>query len=414
MKKNAPTVMVLWHANPNPFAPPLLSSNQITGVLDEHSAQEFNYGAQKFSFPRGEFDLEGLLKEKNIDRPDFLFVCLDSTTPYFARNIKNVCVNSFLCLGDSHHLNQPITRLINYASSEIFAGQIFTNNVRHAHWFKHRCEAEQYFEPALFALNLRSHVNASSNPFNENKKTPVFYGQMGQFHPRRARIMPNLLQKKLVRHISGSQELLSTELQQSMACINVTLNSDLNSRVFEIAQTGCLQIVDQLSIFNGHGSVLIPGHNCLTFQTEAELQEQLSDFKYLAEIGTILGANLKHEFDQYWGIERIKERLSASVWGDSVKFNSAPKQTVRFNSSNLNAPFENRLFVYENLLELHRTNESISIYTDSNHSHEYKQDLIDLPRLKFPEKDIFLEDSESLRIYIKENNSKTPELFFVS
>lgn len=406
--------MVLWHANPNPFAPPLLSTNQITGVLDEHSTQEFNYGTQKFSFPRGEFDLEALLKEKNIDKPDYLFVCLDSTTPYIARNIKNVCENSFLCLGDSHHLPQPITRLINYASNEKFGGHIFTNNVRHAHWFKHRCDADQYFEPALFALNLGSNLDDNLRPINHSKETPVFYGQMGQFHPRRGRIMPNLLQKNLVRHISGSREQLSTQMKQSMACINVTLNSDLNSRVFEIAQTGCLQIVDQLSIFNGHGSVLIPGHNCLTFQTEAELHEVLSDVNYLKQIGTVLGANLKHEFDQYWGIERIKDRLSASVLSDSVKLNPTPKETARFNNSNKNADFENRLLVYENLLELHRSNERISIYIDSNHSHEYIQDLIDLPRLEFPEKDIFLEDSKSLRIYIKENNLKTPELFFVS
>jgi hypothetical protein len=414
MKNNAPTVMVLWHANPNPFAPPLLSTNQITGVLDEHSIQEFNYGTEKFSFPRGEFDLEALLKEKKIDRPDYLFVCLDSTTPYFARNIKNVCENSFLCLGDSHHLPQPITRLINYASSERFGGHIFTNNVRHAHWFKHRCDAEQYFEPALFALDLGSHVNESLKPINAIKKTPMFYGQMGQFHPRRARIMPNLIQKNLVRHISGSQEMLSTQLQQSIACINVTLNSDLNSRVFEIAQTGCLQIVDQLSIFNGHGSVLIPGHNCLTFTTEAELHDMLGDTNYLMEIGPILGENLKYEFNQHWGIARIKERLSTSIVSDSVKFNPAPKQPPRFKNINQIATVENRLFIYENLLELHRSNEHVSVYTDSNHALEYKQDLIDLPRIDFPEKDIFLKTSESLRIYIKDNNSGIPELFLIS
>lgn len=406
--------MVLWHANPNPFSPPLLYDNQITGVLDEHINQEFNFGTKKFSFPRGEFDLEALLKYKKIDKPDYLFVCQDSTTPYFPRNIDSVCANTFLCLGDSHHLPQPITRLLNYASNERFGGHIFTNNVRHAHWFKQLCDANQYFEPALFALNLGAYVNDDLHPINSTKDTAVFYGQMGQFHPRRGRIMPNLLQNNLIRHISGSQEELSLQLQRAIACINVTLNSDLNSRVFEIAQTGCLQIVDQLSIFNGHGSVLIPGHNCLTFQTEAELFEILSDTKYLLEISSVLGNNLKYEFDRHWGIERIKERFSASIGSDSPKFITASENTPQFKDEHINSTLDNRLLIYENLLELHRSYEDIRIYIDSKNSDIYKQDLLDLPRISFPEKNIFLEKSNSLRIYIKDNEIGTPEFFHIS
>lgn len=413
MKKNKPDVMVLWHANPNPFSPPILSENQITGVLDEHIDQEFNCGHAKFTFPRGEFDLEELLNIKKIEKPDYLFVCLDSTTSYLPRNIENVSKNTFLCLGDTHHLPQPITRLIKYASSENFAAHIFTNNVRHAHWFHEVSKADQYFEPALFAIDLKSHLD-NSKLIDFAKEMPVFYGQMGQFHPRRKRIMPNLIEANLVRHISGTQADLARHMQNSMACINVTLNSDLNSRVFEIAQTGCLQIIDELSISNGHGSVLIPGHNCLTFQNEGELNELLSDPNYLVDVGTVLGQNFKYEYDNHWGIDCIRDRFIRSVEDLSIKFLPLPKIQDELSSVSRIDSLDNRLFVYENFLEIHRNAEKVSVLIDSKYSIEYKNCLDDLPRLKSLEKDDFMNDIESIRYYVKDSDFGKPEIYIVN
>jgi hypothetical protein len=232
---------------------------------------------------------------------------------------------------------------------ENFQGHIFTNNVRHAHWFNKFSTAEQYFEPALFALRLGDYYNPNIQPTINS--TAVFYGQIGDYHPRRKKIVPSLIKQNLVKHIYGQHETIATEIQQALACINVTLNADLNSRVFEIAQTGCLQIVDELSIHNGHGMVLIPNHNCLTFRTEDELINILSNKDYLFEYGRILGENLRHEYNSHWGIERIKERLLMSVKSDSIKFNTASNVRKEIHSK---LTVEKRLEIYENLLEIHK------------------------------------------------------------
>lgn len=407
MNMKIPKVMLLWHANPNPFAPPIISENQITGVLEEFENEDFIYGESKFSIPRGEFDLEDLLKIKKIEKPDYLFICLDSTTPYFARNIDQACENTFLCLGDSHHLPNPISRLISYASLENFKAHIFTNNVRHAHWFNYRCNAEQYFEPGLFALNLEKYY--SKNKVDNNSPT-VFYGQLGDFHPRRKRILPNLIKNNLVKHIYGSQERLSKELQKSLACINVTLNSDLNSRVFEIAQTGCLQVVDQLSIHNGHGLVLIPGHNCLTFKTQDELTSILKNTDYLLNQGRIIGENLRNEFNSFWGINCIKERLKKTISTGTIKFNPHLETRKKISS---NALIESRLSIYENLLEIHRCNESINLCITGSQSSVFLNDADDLPRIIFSNQEQIMSNSINPKILIRTYEESTAEIFQV-
>jgi hypothetical protein len=409
MKKNNPTIMLLWHANPNPFAPPILSENQITGVLEEFENQTFIYGGSKFTIPRGDFDLEALLRLKNIQKPDFLFICLDSTTPYFARNIDQVCKSTFLCLGDSHHLPNPISRLISYASLENFQAHIFTNNVRHSHWFNYKCNAEQYFEPGLFALNLGKYNSAEKYKIDINSP-PVFYGQIGDFHPRRKRIVPSLIKNNLVKHIYGSEEKISTELQQGLACLNLTLNSDLNSRVFEVAQTGCLQIVDQLSVHNGHGLVLIPGHNCLTFKTEDELTNILTNTNYLLKQGRVIGENLRNEYNTFWGINCIKERLYKTISTNTIKFNPLLVTRKKINS---NSTFESRLSIYENLLELHRCHETINLLLTGPESAVFLNDAVDLPRIIFSTQEELLSNLIHPKILIRTYDQSSAEIFHV-
>lgn len=406
MKSFTPTVMVLWHANPFPFEPPIIYDGQWTGVLEPYIDNVKNSPRSSyFSIPVDEFDLLEHIEKNKIPKPDFLFICLDATMPYIARNINNVCSNNFLCLGDTHHLPQPISRMLSYVSLEKFNGLIFTNNVRHAHWFREVCDSEQFFEPGIFALNLGE--NHHENIKTSRQSTPIFYGQIGEYHPRRKRIMPNLLTNNLVRHIHGTQETLADELQKSIACINVTLNSDLNSRVFEIAQTGCLQILDELSIHNGHGSVLIPGHNCLTFKTEDDLVALLKDTSYICEFGNVIGSNLRNEYYSYWGMECIRKRLFSSKPLNSIKLNPVISTRKKLKT---NISVNSRLYIYENLLELHRCHESIYLFIDGPEVDIFANDALDLPRIKVLSNADLLTPLQDLKILIKNSAELKPEI----
>jgi hypothetical protein len=98
MNASNPNVMVLFHANPFPFEPPILFKGQWTGILEPYIANvESNSNTNYFSMPIGEFDLFELIDRQQIPKPDFLFICLDATMPYLARNIRSASKNIFLC-----------------------------------------------------------------------------------------------------------------------------------------------------------------------------------------------------------------------------------------------------------------------------------------------------------------------------
>jgi hypothetical protein len=403
MNKKSPNIMVLWHASPDVFVPPYLHENQWTGILEQFS-NCVDSNSKYFTIPNGEFDLLSILEKKSIPKPDFLFICLDATTSFFARNIKSVTQNSFLCLGDTHHLPNPISRLANYVANEEFAGHIFTNNIRHAHWFKNFSKAEQFFEPGFFTQDMPTLYEKNLNA----KNIPVFFGQMGRFHPRRIRLLTPLLEKNLINHVSGKMSEITKSIQNSVACINVTLNSDLNSRIFEIAQTGCLQIIDELSTKNGHGSILVPNHNCLTFQSAQELMDICNDSNYLIKICEKLGNNLKHEFHSKWSNDCIRDRFNQTLLGESIRFNTT--NIFSYQSQN-NVSIKSRLHVYENLLEIHRCNELIDVHIDSVHAQSYSTDMSDLPRISTITREELMTPSDAYKVLIKDDEAGLPQLF---
>ena len=71
----------------------------------------------------------------------------------------------------------------------------------------------------------------------------------------------------------------------------------------------------------------------------------------------------------------------------------------------------NRLHVYESLLEIHRVNEVTGVYFECNDSDVYHEDLLDLPRVKFINKNDLIENTNMCKIFIKDNIENKPEIF---
>ena len=400
MNKN--NTLVIFHAPSFPFLPPLIDINQTTAILHEYdeSALPKNTYKKIIKIPRGEYDLAIELEKLAVDKFENIFLCLDATLPFVLRNLKNVAKKIYLILGDTHHMSKPITKIREYIKSEYFDGIIFTNNLRHAHWFRDVTDSNFYFEPAIFVLDSKKN-HIEQNP--SRLEDVIFYGQLGIFHPRRCRILPELISKKLVTHIHGSAISIATALQNTVASINITLNSDLNSRVFEIAQSGALLIIDQLSISNGHGTVLIPGHNCLTFKNSEELICLLSDINHLKIMQSICGKNLKEEFDIFWGIKNIRDRLKPN--NGLINLNRAENySTLGLNQSD-DIDISKRINLYEIILELHRNVEKILVYIESPFKDIFQSDLMDLPRLDIVNNVEELNLELGMCIFIKQHNN---------
>ncbi len=406
--KNIDTI-VLWHCDPKHYLPPKLDDNQLTGIVSDFEIQKDNtLNTPYFTIPRGEFDLKELLDSKSIPKVMHLFIFIDATMPYLPKNLKKAAEKVFICMGDTHHLPNPITRLRNYIKNEPADGLIFTNNIRHAHWFRDVTHADFYFEPAISSHNFID-IN---NLYKNRNSDVVFYGQIGKFHPRRSRIAPLLIAKNKIRHIHGNNKLISQELHVCSAALNITLNSDLNNRIFEIAQTGALLIIDKISEWNNVGPILIPGQNCLMYESAQELEDILSDKKRIAACQKTLGFNLHKEYMEKWGILNIKKRLKSKSL-DLCRLLPYIDQPNRHVEKNPDFNINSRVKIYEYFLELHRTHEKINVLLNTKYAQIIKQDLIDLPRLKTVN-DINELKQDETNVYLHEETQKTESEFKVN
>ena len=402
IKANYDTV-VLWYSDPSFFLPPKLSNNQITGILTDFiKSASSALNTPIFPIPRGEFDTSKLLNSNSIEKPHYLFVCIDSTIPYMPRNLKNSALNTYICLGDSHHLPNPISRLRKFIESEEVDGVIFTNNVRHQHWFRDITKAKFYFEPGIFAHNFE---NERLLYKNRDHKV-ILYGQIGNFHPRRARIAPLLIAKNKVNYIKGSNASLSEALHTSTAALNITLNADLNSRIFEIAQTGALLIIDEIATNNGNGTVLIPDQNCLMYKTAEELELILDRKSQLSSMQKSLGLKLYTEFKERWGINNIRRKLSQQKISGVCTLNTDTRNDSRLSIINSLISLDVRLAFYEYFLELHRCSETINVLINSKFKNILREDLNDLPRLNIADNVNSLVQNQT-NVYIEDKSDES-------
>lgn len=378
--------LVLFHCWP--YVPPIIDPEQHVGLLgdavDRHPTGHLPFPV--FRLPRGEFDLAEICERNNLPKVTNLFLCLDATVPYEPRNLKAHCENVFLILGDSHHLPSPISRLRSYLMKEKFDGVIFTNNARHRRWFADLLNVSRiYFEPGIFSVEP-SKVGAIISQGRRDDREfqpapPIIYGQLGPFHPRRCRLAPTLIDKGLLRHISGPWEELRDAMSNALASVNITLNADLNSRVFEVAETGCPLVIDKLGAENGFGTVLIPEYNSLVFNTNAELEAILSDWSYLHTVRNTVGKRLQADYKRYWSPAAIRNKYLTNIsnpW-EAFKTDFPRKKSV---NDELPGIFSLRLKIYEDLQELHRQYESIDLVTNENFIQGFESEVDCLPRIR--------------------------------
>jgi|GEM_PF-6916494 len=403
--------VLLWHCSPEPYTPPVLSKNQVTGILENfYEPYAKSSATDTFPVPRAEFDINKLFEARFISKPKHLFICIDSTIPYLPRNLKNIAEKVFICLGDSHHLKNPISRLRIYIKSEDVDGIIFTNNIRHAHWFRDITHATFYFEPALTAKIFSNEKLLDGY----RSQDIVLYGQIGNFHPRRSRLAPQLIRDNIIKYINGVDSLIIQELHANIACLNITLNSDLNNRIFEIAQTGALLIIDQIADTNGSGTILKPGVNCLTFANYNELEKLLKDKNRLSSMQKILGMNLYNEYHSYWSLSNIIRRLNTPLNDKFTSLNTY--RDTRYTNIDLSFTLsvQKRLIIYEHLLELHRIFENISLFIDSPYKNIIDLDLNDLPRIKIVSKIEELDNINSTCVHIKKESTWSDHVIIVT
>src|SRR5690606_23695000 len=86
----------------------------------------------------------------------------------------------------------------------------------------------------------------------ERRNQLCFFGQLGDYHPRRNRIIKELQRHKIPIVGGKLPRTQSLELAaRSLVSLNISLNGELNLRVFESTAMGALLLTDRLTPHTG-------------------------------------------------------------------------------------------------------------------------------------------------------------------
>jgi len=237
-----PNALLFFLAHQDSYRKPLFSKKEIfVGPdTDTRIAPSRTFAVKA---PVGSYDVAEVLRFLPPEqKPDFAVVKADATRRNFPRNLGQLACPKILLVGDTHHLDSPLQNLIGYAKSEPFDFIIFDHTRHHAHWFARAGLKNLHWLPALdYGFLPRELKAAPSRPL-------TFVGQVGAYHPWRRAVLNE------VKSAGLPLELFRAKLQDtadlyadSQITLNVSLNGDLNLRVFEALSAGGFLLTDELT-----------------------------------------------------------------------------------------------------------------------------------------------------------------------
>ncbi|MBF0356222.1 MAG: glycosyltransferase, partial [Alphaproteobacteria bacterium] len=214
----------------------------------------------------GEYDLAEVVKKLHVT-PDIVVIKPDALGRNTPRNLGAVAGTKVLILGDTHHLERPISWMLDYALSEPFDLVICHHARQHVHFFAHAgLKAPCYWIPLLS-------VNPHPQPLAREMSFPLaFVGDTGKWHPYRRHVLDSVRACSLPLHTATvPQRNASAIYAQSAISLNVSLNGDINHRVGEVMAAGGLLLTDRLAPQSGLPTLFEEDRHLLCYASPEEL-----------------------------------------------------------------------------------------------------------------------------------------------
>jgi len=381
-----PRALVSW-LNPPGYIPPLrLSPLQVTTITD-HGSEATRSTSDYVLTPRGEYDLSRIIQPIHpCNSFDLVLVQCDASGLNFPRNLAAFGCPRILLLCDTHHMKMPLRRLMAYARSEAFEFIIGPYDRHHLHWF-----VEAGFGNVAWIPGATLH----HVPFpwlHQREPRLAMVGQLGKFHPRRARLVSLLQQQGLpIMAGTGSREVAAQLYAQSRISFNCSLNGDLNLRIFEILGAGGFLLTDRLSQESGLDLLLEDGTEYVSYGSCDELLDKVrfylehpKEALAIAEQGYIkfLRCHLPER-----KLKVIRDWLAGNAL-DPVYEARRDQRTVM--GTDPRVTLEQRMAIYEAIQDVHLHKENVTILIHPQAPFQIARDVSDLPRaqifvLDFPE-----------------------------
>lgn len=329
--------------------------------------------------PPGMYDISSILDLiPRSQQPDLVVVKADATRRNFPINLGSLKCPKLLICGNTQHLAEPIQTLVEYAIQQQFDFIMSDHKRHHLHYFREAGFKNVFWIPGF---NVNPHPQT---PRLNPRYLLTFVGQVGRFHPYRKYILGYLKKCCLpLNEIQALQEKAAEIYTDSLINLNISLNGDLNLRVFEVLSSGGFLLTDKLSKQSGLDLIFQEGKHLVSFKNEAELKYKIDYFLKNPDASKEIAQKGNEEFWKNHRPELNIQRVLDYIDGKNIEpiyKIEADKRSIYVTSQNIEE-LSARILVYEYLQELHLNQASLKILFWENADPRIICDAVDLPRL---------------------------------
>ncbi|MBW1783642.1 MAG: tetratricopeptide repeat protein [Deltaproteobacteria bacterium] len=356
----------------------MFSQNEIFCGPDCET-QTVNGRFRTIKTPTGGFDVHNMVQQLPEDqRPEIIIVKADATGRSFPGNLGPIRCPKVLILGDTHHLKSPIRRLIRYTRQENFDVVMSDHDRQHLHFFVEAGCVNSIWSPCL---NIYPHEQRCPD---EKIYDVSFVGQTGKWHPYRRYILNYLKMRGVPLNIFQSPHEKAAEIYaESLINLNVSLNGDLNLRVWEVLSSGGFLLTDRLSPEAGLDLLFKDGEHLVCFRNEKDLVDKINYFlKHPHEANDIATNGYEAYKKSHTPEKKVEEVMSYIFDGElNPLYDSKSDRGAVYAESEGSQDLMERVALYEFFQECHLNNASVSVVIWPGVDPRIVCDLMDLPRL---------------------------------
>jgi hypothetical protein len=369
-------ILVSWYTNPQ-YIPPFVLSDRQMSIGPRLKPEQPQMVYERFT-PVGTYNLAEFTEANGLPKEfDAIVVWSDASQTNRPLGLGTFNCPKVLCVGDTHHMAQPLHKMLTYAIAERFDFIVSSHNRHHLHWF-----AEAGFPKTAWLPGIKiRHLPRSFQ--NSRKSQLAFIGNTVEgSHPRRNRVLMELVRSAVQMEVRGGTRDQSADLcADSVVSFNCSLNGDLNLRVFEILSAGGCLLTDRLSPQAGLDLILKEGKEFLGYDTAQECVDQTRYLLTHPEITAGIAQAGNTAFQTSMLPQLRASQLLSWVFDGRLDMlfrgGELPPRHLTANSS-----INDRVRVYEELQEFHRVNDSPRVLFLSDVPDIYLVDASDLRHLR--------------------------------
>jgi glycosyltransferase involved in cell wall biosynthesis len=374
-----PNVLLFFLSSKDSYRMPIFSRNEVFCSPDTEPLTLLGKITAIRTTP-GSFDVREIVRAlPETQKPELVIVKADASLRNCPRNLGKLKCPKVLIVGDTHHMGQPLQKLIRYAREEPFDAVIFDHTRHHARFFIEAGVRNVQWLPAVdYAYNPREIKEAPSHAL-------TFVGQVGRYHPYRCAVIEHLRASGLpIETLRGTPKQAADIYADSQLTLNVSLNGDLNLRVFESLAAGGLLLTDGLAEPSGLPTLFEDRKHLVFWRSAEELVELIKYYlAHPAEALAIRRAGQTEIVKNHAPLVKIREFYDL-VYDHKINPRYAldrEKQAVGISRAgdNLTAHFRRTIEPYEAIQEIHRTSTRTRVYCPAP---EALDNYANLPRLE--------------------------------